>query len=684
MATTPTAQTKRLEKLGLFAPKDILYYAPKSYEDRRHLPKIYQLKTGETQTILGAITHLSETTPRPKISILKAILNDDTGTCVAIWFNQAYLKKIMKIGTKVLIKGKCDINAYTAEKEITVISTDFILSTQDTLKNLGCIVPNYLLTQGLYPGQYRNLVQSTLDKYLPTITDPLPLTLRQTYDLIPLRLALTHIHFPKTEEDLNKARKRLVFDEFFFFQLTLASHYTNRKIQEISIPLSTKSPLIDQYKTQIPYALTNAQKQAIQDVENDVTQSIAMNRLLQGDVGSGKTDVAVMALLFAINSQKKGVIMAPTEILAVQHYFKFKAYFDPHNIPVYLLKGGMKKKEKQALLDLFKQEDPSIIVGTHALIQDSVEIQNLGLCVIDEQHRFGVMQRLALKQKGLMPHCLFMTATPIPRTLLITSFGDLDKSIIHEMPPGRTPPKTYFFKETSLPAVYGFCREELAKGYQVYSVYPLVEESEKLDLTSAIEGWTDLQKNIFPDYTIGLIHGRLTPQEKSDIMAKFKQKEIHMLVATTVIEVGIDVPNATIMIINHAERFGLSQLHQLRGRIGRGVGESRCFLIGDPKTTNAKQRIKAMLDTSNGFKIAEYDLEIRGPGDMLGTRQSGLPDFNLAHLIRDEAILIEARKAAIELIEADPELKHPDHHAIKYVYNQHQQRTLTIQQTALN
>ena len=684
MATTPTAQTKRLEKLGLFTPKDILYYAPKSYEDRRHLPKIYQLKTGETQTILGAITHLSETTPRPKISILKAVIKDDTGTCVAIWFNQAYLKKIMKIGTKVLIKGKCDINSYSAEKEITVISTDFILSAQDTLKNLNCIVPNYLLTQGLYPGQYRNLVQSTLDKYLPSLIDPLPTSLRQTYDLIPLRTALTHIHFPKTEQDLNLARKRLVFDEFFFFQLTLASHYTNRKTQEISIPLTTKSELIDHYKTQIPYALTNAQQQAIQDVENDVAQPIAMNRLLQGDVGSGKTDVAVMALLFAINSQKKGVIMAPTEILAVQHYLKFKAYFDPHNIPVYLLKGGLKKKEKETLLNLFKQDEPCIIVGTHALIQDPVEIPNLGLAVIDEQHRFGVMQRLALKQKGIMPHCLFMTATPIPRTLLITSFGDLDKSIIHEMPPGRTPPKTYFFKDSSLASVYGFCRDELSKGHQIYIVFPLVEESEKLDLKSAMEGWDDLQKNVFPDYSVGLIHGRLTPQEKSEIMTKFKKKDCMILVATTVIEVGIDVPNATIMIIHHAERFGLSQLHQLRGRIGRGVGESRCFLIGDPKTTNAKQRVKAMLDTANGFKIAEYDLEIRGPGDMLGTRQSGLPDFNLAHLIRDEAILIQARKAAIELVEADPELKHPDHQAIKHVHNQRQQRTLSIQKTALN
>lgn len=679
-----TPQTKRLEKLGLFTPKDILYYTPKSYEDRRRLPKIYQLKTGETQTLLGSITHLSETNPRPKISILKAVIKDDTGTCIAIWFNQAYLKKIMKIGTKILIKGKCDINAYSAEKEITVISTDFILSAEDTLKNINCIVPNYLLTQGLYPGQYRNLVQATLDKYLPSIVDPLPISLRQTYDLIPLRTALTHIHFPETEQDLTLARKRLVFDEFFFFQLTLASHYTNRKIQETSIPLTTKSPLIDHYKTQIPYTLTNAQQQAIKDVENDVSQPIAMNRLLQGDVGSGKTDVAVMALLFAINSQKKGVIMAPTEILAVQHYLKFKTYFDLHNIPVYLLKGGLKKKEKEALLNLIKQDDPCIIVGTHALIQATVEITHLGLAVIDEQHRFGVMQRLALKQKGLMPHCLFMTATPIPRTLLITSFGDLDKSIINEMPPGRTPPKTYFFKESSLASVYGYCRDELAKDYQIYIVYPLVEESEKLDLTSAIEGWTDLQKNIFPEHTIGLIHGRLTPQEKSDIMAKFKQKEIPILVATTVIEVGIDVPNATIMIIHHAERFGLSQLHQLRGRIGRGAGESRCFLIGDPKTTNAKQRVKAMLATANGFKIAEYDLEIRGPGDMLGTRQSGLPDFNLAHLIRDEAILIQARKAAIDLIESDPQLEHPHHQAIKHIQKEKQLRTLSIQQSTLN
>jgi ATP-dependent DNA helicase RecG len=500
---------------------------------------------------------------------------------------------------------------------------------------------------------------------------------------MPLALALKKIHFPKTEEDIAQARRRLVFDEFFFFQLSLANRYMTRKITENADPLHTTGELITRYRNTLPYTLTNAQERAIQDIANDVTKPIAMNRLIQGDVGAGKTDVAVMSLLFAINSRKKAIIMAPTEILAVQHYLKFKSYLDPLNIPIYILKGGMKKKEKQETLDKLSEETPCIIVGTHALIETNVTIPNLGLAIIDEQHRFGVIQRLKLK-KSQSPHCLFMTATPIPRTLLITSFGDLDKSIIDQMPPGRTPPKTYFFKEKSLPTLYTYFDDEIKKGFQVYVVFPLVEESEKIDLKSAIEGWEQL-KSHFPNYEIGLVHGRMTPQEKSDIMKKFKEKTYQILVATTVIEVGIDVPNATIMMIHHAERFGLSQLHQLRGRIGRGAAESRCFLIGEPKTQNAKQRIKAMLDTTDGFKIAEYDLEIRGPGDMLGTRQSGLPEFNLGHLIRDEAILQQARKTAFAILESDPELTSPEHQHIKKIQTQKKQATtFAIEETMLN
>jgi ATP-dependent DNA helicase RecG len=387
-----------------------------------------------------------------------------------------------------------------------------------------------------------------------------------------------------------------------------------------------------------------------------------MNRLIQGDVGSGKTDVAVAALLMAIGSEKTGALMAPTEILATQHFLKIKKALEPLGISVYLLKGKMKAAEKRETIEGI-QKGPCIIIGTHALIEDPVMIENLGLVVVDEQHRFGVIQRLKIK-KAQTPHCVFMTATPIPRTFMLTSFGDLDKTIIGELPPGRVPPTTFYMKESNVRKSYEHCRLQLAQGFQLYIVYPLVKESEKIDLQSAMEGFEEA-KNIYKEFNVGLIHGKMSPDEKRTVMSQFKDNEIQVLVATTVIEVGIDVPNATMMIIHHAERFGLSQLHQLRGRIGRGGNESQCFLIAAPKTDTGKQRLKAMVNTTDGFELAETDLKIRGPGDMLGTKQSGLPDFKCGDIVRDESILLTARKVAKSLLDSDPKLDKPEHLGLK-------------------
>jgi len=428
--------------------------------------------------------------------------------------------------------------------------------------------------------------------------------------------------------------------------------------------LTIQGHLTTTYQTALPYSFTQAQTNAIKEIAEDVTSGIAMNRMLQGDVGSGKTDIAVMALLFAIQTGKKGAVLAPTEILATQHDVKFKMHLQALNVPVVLLKGQAKSRTK--ILELLQAPEPLILIGTHAILEDDVIIHNLGLIVIDEQHRFGVHQRLKLQQKGFNPHCLYMTATPIPRSLMLTAYGDLFKTIMDELPPGRVPVKTYHLTPFRIPKVYEFCKEQLKIGHQIYFVYPLVKESEKIDLQSAIEAHEQL-RHIFIDHTVGLLHGKMKTQEKDQVMQDFKNKTIKILVSTTVIEVGIDVPNATVMVIWHAERFGLSQLHQLRGRIGRGGNASYCFLVSQPKGEDAKKRIKAMIDTTDGFKIAEYDLSIRGPGDLLGTRQSGMPDFKIADLIRDEKTLILTRKIANQIIQKDPGLTHPLHQEIKKI-----------------
>ncbi|RAP32108.1 DNA helicase RecG [Candidatus Marinamargulisbacteria bacterium SCGC AG-414-C22] len=653
-----------LEKLSLYTVEDCFYFFPREYDDRRQLPKIRQCKVGQNVTIVVKIESINERTVKKKMSIIECYVSDVTGSIKAVWFNQAYIKKVLKIQKNILIKGKLEQSLFQQDIQLNVMQTELLHSDKDYKDSVGIVMPVYHLTYGLHQQQIRKLMKEVFEKSVDLLPETLPFFLLKKLQLVPLKTAIRELHFPTSVASYKQARSRFVFDEFFFYQLKLEKHRLTTKQALKTVALTSQGQLVNRYIENLPYTLTAAQQRVIKEIQSDLEQTTSMNRLLQGDVGAGKTDVAVITILYAIQSNKSGVMMAPTEILAVQHYLKLKQLTNHLGCDVCLLKSKMKKKEKEATLALIESQKPLIIVGTHALIEDYVAIPNLGVVVIDEQHRFGVVQREKLKRKGHNPHCLYMTATPIPRSFMLTCFGDLDKSIIDELPPGRIPPKTHVVSEEFLPHTYQSCFAELKNGRQIYMVYPLIEESEKIDLKSAEEGFETMKKT-FPEYQIGLLHGRMSPDEKQSIMQRFKNNEIQLLVSTTVIEVGIDVPNATVMMIRHAERFGLSQLHQLRGRIGRGGNQSFCYLISDMKSENAAKRLKSMAATTDGFKIAEYDLMIRGPGDVLGTRQSGIPDFKMANLIADEQLLQQARNEAVAILRLDPHLMEPGHDMIK-------------------
>ncbi len=667
-----------LTKLGIESIYDFLTYFPRSYDDRRQLDTISQLGQQEWCSFVATIRSLNEDV-KGRTVIMKCLLEDGSGSIVGVWFNQKYLKKLFRPGLKLYVKGKLEFNRFVGQHQLQV--SDFELLTDVTVQreSVGRILPVYSLIHGLQQYKMRQISREILDQKLTLIQDPLPDYIQKDLSLFDLRSSIQLLHYPTSQLDYNKARYRIVFDDFFYFQLSLGKQRQHSRERHSTAPLITEGMLIDRYMAQLPYQLTSAQQTAVDHVKQDVGLSVAMNRLVQGDVGCGKTDIAVISLLFALQTGLKGAFMAPTELLAEQHYLKISHMLLPFGIDVVFLKGKMRVKEKRLAHERLMSSKLCIVVGTHALIQDAVEISNLGLVVIDEQHRFGVNQRQQLWDKGDKPHCLYLTATPIPRSLMLTCFGDLDKTIIDELPPGRIPSSTRFVRPYSIEKVYHFCFNQLRNGRQLYFVFPLVDESEKLDLQAAIQNWDYLSKTVFKEYKVGLLHGKLKSDEKQVVMDQFRENKIQILVATTVIEVGIDVPNASVMVIHHAERFGLSQLHQLRGRIGRGQKESFCFLLADPKNDNAKKRIKAMLETSDGFKIAEQDLMIRGPGDMLGTRQAGLPNFKLAHLIKDEKVLVAARMIATRLLREDPNLALPKHHKLRTYMTDHYENSIDKQ-----
>ncbi len=658
---------ERLAKLGLYTLADLIYYFPRDYIDYARQVAIHELVPGETVTLVGKVRRCNcFTSPRnAKLTILELVIQDRSGQIRLSRFYagaryaqrawQEQQKRLYAPQTMVAASGLVKTSKYGLTLEDPDLEVLEHAGAEIESLTVGRIVPVYPLTEGISPG----IIRRAVDRALPLLTgypDPLPPQIIAAHGLMDLEMALRQIHFPKDHEHLAQARRRLVFDEFFYLQLSLLQR-RHQYQQQQSPPLSPQGELVDRFYRQLPFALTQAQQRVVGEILADLAQPIPMNRLVQGDVGSGKTVVAVIALLAAIQSGYQAALMAPTEVLAEQHYRKLLEWLTPLHLPVELLTGSVRTAKRREILAQLATGELPLLVGTHALIQEGVTFAHLGLVVIDEQHRFGVAQRAKLQAKGVLPHVLTMTATPIPRTLALTLHGDLEVSQIDELPPGRQPIQTTVLGRGDRPHAYDLIRREVAQGRQAYIILPLVEESEKLDLKSAIAEHERLQTEIFPNFPVGLLHGRMGAAEKDTAIQAFARGEIAILVATTVVEVGVDVPNATVMLIEHAERFGLSQLHQLRGRVGRGSHQSFCLLLNSSRSETAKQRLNVLAQSQDGFFIAEMDLRLRGPGEVLGTRQSGLPDFALASLVEDQDCLEQARQAAADLVSQDPQLQ---------------------------
>ncbi|MCX8043708.1 MAG: ATP-dependent DNA helicase RecG [Desulfobacterota bacterium] len=665
-----------LERMGITTVEDMLYYLPRTYIDRRRVVTIASLKPNMDALIIGTIikSGLSSTTSRRKI--FEIVVTDGTGRLSAKWFHlnaghRAVLEKQFPEGRTVLLAGTVSAFRFSLEMHHPEIEP---YDEDDAIEKKLMIIPVYPLTEGIHQKTIQKLARTTVMTYAPSLPDYLPEQIRIKHRLLPLNRSFLGVHLPDPGDDMDALlqmsspyHRRIVFDEFFLLQLMLAIKKRGVAL-EPGIAFHIPRDKISSFISRLPFTLTAAQQRALSEILADMARPAPMHRLLQGDVGSGKTVVCLIAALAAIWNGYQSAIMAPTEILAEQHYATICELTRSLPCNIALLTGSMPKSSRDGLLERLRIGDMHLVVGTHALIQEGVEFKRLGFVVIDEQHRFGVLQRAQLKKKGTNPDVLVMTATPIPRTLGMTVYGDLDLSVIDELPPGRKPVITKVFHENRRQDAYNLVRRELANNNQAFIVYPLVEESDKLNLMDATRMAAHLQQDVFPEYRIGLVHGKMPQAEKDAIMREFKRGMIHILVATTVIEVGIDVPTASLMIIEHAERFGLAQLHQLRGRVGRGASQAWCILLAQyKKSDEARQRLAVMEQTNDGFKIAEEDFRIRGPGDFLGTRQSGIPDFRVAHIGRDAKILAEARAAAFTLIEQDPELTLPEHRLLRRI-----------------
>ncbi|MDP8214609.1 MAG: ATP-dependent DNA helicase RecG [Candidatus Euphemobacter frigidus] len=644
-------------RLDVRTVEDLLYYFPRDYQDRRHFTPIAALEEGEFAVIKGEVlaTGLSKTKKGKKV--FRLIVDDGSGRLPCLWFNQAYLDNVIKQGEEYVFTGK--VQRY---QTLQMANPEFerLKEGGEELSQAGRIVPLYPLTEGLNQKALRTIIKQALDQYLPSVPELLPDDLRARWQVIPLDEAIRTIHYPADREALKAARKRLILDEFFILQLALGLKRERRASQAESLPHSPVTPLRDRYIAELPFNLTGAQRRVIREIKEDMTTARAMNRLLQGDVGSGKTVVAVCALLTTVDNGYQGAIMAPTEILAAQHYENIQRELAPLGLKTVLLTGGVKGAERKRILREIEEGTIQIVAGTHALIQKKVAFKQLGMIVIDEQHKFGVRQRSELRKKGFQPHVLVMTATPIPRTLTLTVYGDLDVSILDEMPPGREKVKTYWIGPERLNRAYAFIREQAAQGGQAFIIYPLVEESEVLEVKAATEMFEHLKRRIFPGLSLGLVHGRMTAGEKQRAMDDFRRKKTMILVSTVVVEIGIDMPDATVMLIENAERFGLAQLHQLRGRVGRSRRQAYCILQGNPRTEDARRRLQVIKSIDDGFLIAREDLEIRGPGEFFGTQQTGLPELRMGNIIADIRLMEFARRQAFKLLERDPALKDPE------------------------
>lgn len=666
-----------LQNLGIETAGDLLRHYPRKHLDFQNRLPIRQLKIGMEATVFAQIRTVSAyQSKRSNISIVNVLLSDGTGSLSITRFiggkGNKYLldryKDQFPKGATVIASGVVERDKYSnklalknAEVEILGVLDEGggIEDLQSQSIHLGRLVPVYALTDGLSLRYLRNIIKNALDAFGDYLDDPIPVDIRERLGLMDLRTALSAMHFPEEPESKDAARRRLVFDELFYIQLLLARRRYKFEQTEGALSIELiENGLVKGLVDSLPFRLTRAQSRVFGEIARDLASAKPMHRLVQGDVGSGKTIVALMACLVAVDNKFQAVVMAPTEILAEQHYKQFSRLLAPLGLRAGFVVGKQGAKERRQVLQDIRSGQVHVAVGTHALLEDAVDFPNLGLIVIDEQHRFGVKQRARLKAKSMSPELLTMTATPIPRTLALTMHGDLDVSEIDELPPGRKPVETKLLRPSEKKQVWALMKEEIAKGRQAYIVFPLIEESETLSAKAATQEYEKLRTTIFPEpqYKLGLMHGKLKPQEKDEIMERFRGGEFNILVSTTVIEVGVDVPNSTVMVIENADRFGLAQLHQLRGRVGRGADQSYCFLIADMKSEQTRHRLEIMEQTNDGFVVAERDLEIRGPGEFTGYRQSGLPDMILADLVHDTPILEDARNAAIELIKRDPEL----------------------------
>ena len=657
-------RAKLLAKLDLVTIEDALVrHLPLRHEDRSQILPLGRVTVGESRTCAGTIAGISPP-PRGRSRMpLIVTIRDASGFLNCAWFNQSYLTRVFKRGQRLVVHGK--VQPYgRGPLQMLVKDYELVEDGPDEPLHAGRLVPVYPLTEGLTQRPLRRLMKRLSDGWAARIEDPLPERVRLSRNLVPLSQAIAAAHFPESEAEHAAARRRLVFDDFFLLEVGLAIR-RQREGRRRGLAMNPSGAIVRRLRASLPYTLTAAQERVWSEIRTDMAAPYPMSRLLQGDVGSGKTVVAALASLTAIEAGYQAALMAPTEILAEQHFLTLGRLLEPLGVRVALLTSAVKGKARQEAVAAAESGEAACVIGTHALVEGGVRFKRLGLAVIDEQHRFGVAHRAALRGKGESPDVLVMTATPIPRTLALTLYGDLDVSVLDELPPGRRPVVTVARGGSKRREIYDFLRAQIGDGRQIYVVCPLVEESEDSDLRAATEMADRLQRDVFADQRVGLLHGRLGFADKERVMREFKEGAVHVLVSTTVIEVGIDVPNASVMLIEHAERFGLSQLHQLRGRVGRGPWKSYCILLTAASSEEARRRIDAMTATNDGFRIAEADLELRGPGDFFGTRQSGLPEFRVADLLRDGAMLEEARREAFALVGADPNLQAPEHRALR-------------------
>ncbi len=646
------ARAVMLARLGITTVSDLLWHLPRRHEDRRNPTPLGHLQPGRDHAVVVRVDAVRTIRARRGLTIVRAAIVDATGVAVAVWFNQGYMAQRLTRGQQISLYGRVE----RAGRGLQFTSPEIELLDPDAEPwNIGRLVPMYPLTEGLTQRGVRAMMRDALTGYAERMLDLLPAAIRDSHGWPPLARSLWAVHFPDDERDQAEARRRLAFEELFVLQVGVLQQRAAAQAVPRSVVYASGT-LVPRFVESLPFAITGAQRRSIEQIAEDLQRPTPMNRLLQGDVGSGKTVVACAALLMCVQGGYQGVLMAPTEILAEQHALTLRGMLAPLGVTVDALMGGMDAAARAPVLDRLRRGSPGVVVGTHALIEDPVTPARLGLVVVDEQHRFGVMQRSRLRQKGSAPDVLVMTATPIPRTLVLTVYGDLDVSVLDEMPPGRQPISTLVRPKRARPEIYAYARAQVAAGRQAFVVCALIEDSDALQAQSAVQLVRELSEGWLRDVRVEVLHGRLPAAQKATRMDAFRDHQIDVLVATTVIEVGVDVPNASLMIIEDADRYGLAQLHQLRGRVGRGAVKSHCVLIADPTTDDGRRRLEIMRETGDGFRIAQEDLHLRGPGEVLGTRQHGVTELRVANPATDLDLMEEARRSAETLLRDDPDL----------------------------